>query len=328
MVKSFGIAVLLVCAAATAARAELRSPEATVSLGEVRSGVRRNERFRLVNDGSASVQILEVKTTCGCMKPRLSKETLAAGEAGELTLEINTLSAAAGLQSWRARVLYREAGATKELTLVVTGRVIREVTVEPTSLALIGERGSVGDITITDLRQQALAIRAVETTSPSLLARLDVPRHDVQGHSTHIIHLEIGDGFTEGRHEEALDIVTDDATYGTLRVPVVITKKLRQRVAAAPDSVKIRAAAGQPLPSRILLLRDSENEQVVIERIAADHPALQCKWASGPGNAATVRISMDRTGLATDRLQANVHIILSKPVSQTMVIPVTLTPDS
>ena len=60
----------------------------------------------------------------------------------------------------------------------------------------------------------------------------------------------------------------------------------------------------------------------------ADHSAVQCSWASGPGNAATIRIKIDRARLSGERLQTTIGITLSKPISQTITIPVTLTPDS
>ena len=53
------------------------------------------------------------------------------GEEDVVELVINTLSQAPGPQSWNVRLHYRSEGISKELTLQLRARLIREVLVEP-----------------------------------------------------------------------------------------------------------------------------------------------------------------------------------------------------
>src|SRR5262249_37754890 len=78
---------------------------------------------------------------------------------------------------------------------------------------------------------------------------------------------------------------------------------------------------GQPLPSRIVLIRDAENQPVIIEQISADEPAISCRWAAGPETMATVRIMVDRSRLRDGRTKGTLTVQTSPPVRQALTIP-------
>jgi hypothetical protein len=86
--------------------------------------------------------------------------------------------------------------------------------------------------------------------------------------------------------------------------------------------VTLQAPAGQAVPSRMVLIRDQNDEPVVVERVVADDPAIRCTWAQGSNNLAAVKISVDRTCVPGDGLDSAVHIHVSKPVPDTLHIPV------
>jgi hypothetical protein len=64
---------------------------------------------------------------------------------------------------------------------------------------------------------------------------------------------------------------------------------------------------------------------VVVERVAADDPAIQCTWAKGPGLRVTLRIRIDQTRLSSAVLRSNVQVHLSGPAPQDVTVPVTCT---
>src|SRR5262249_3144817 len=86
------------------ANAELYFPQPQVQAGEVRSGTSLARRFAFVNRGADAVTITELKAGCGCLTPRLGPGTVSLphtyrpSEGGEVLLEVNTLSQAAGPQ--------------------------------------------------------------------------------------------------------------------------------------------------------------------------------------------------------------------------------------
>ena len=118
-----------------------------------------------------------------------------------------------------------------------------------------------------------------------------------------------------------VQIFTNDPSYSELRVSVTIVKRARPRIVATPSELTLTAPPGQPVPSRIVLIRDSKDEPVIVERVVADDPAIICKWAQGPNNQATVKISVKESPGA-EPLKSAVHVHISKPVSEVLTIPV------
>src|SRR5438132_12894385 len=99
--------LLLVLMFAGAGRAQLHCDHPVVPLGDVRSGTAVTHRFPLVNRAADELVIVEVRSACGCLVPKLEKRRLRPGEETSLGLLVNTLTQAAGPQSWPVRVAFR-----------------------------------------------------------------------------------------------------------------------------------------------------------------------------------------------------------------------------
>jgi hypothetical protein len=327
-----GVAALLVLAVSgAAARADLRFAEPVVAAGEVRTGAALSHRFAFVNQASAPATITEVRTSCGCMKPRLEPDgtelphTCRPGEEGALRLEVNTLGLTPGNHTWRLTVCYEMGGRSYETQLQMTGWAVTEVTVQPSALTVFTDNTVRHEVLLTDVRPQPLTVSEVRTSAAQVKGRVTEQFQDGQGHWVRKIALEIGPDYPEGRHNEVLDIVTDDPVYRDLRVPLTVVKRGRQRLAAEPGAVTLFAPAGHEIPSRIVRVRDSEDQPVMIEQIVADDPAITCRWAQGPNNLATVRVIVDRARLKGGSLQSQIHVHISNPTHETLTIPVTCT---
>ncbi len=309
--------------AVSAARADLSFPSPTVDIGEVHSGAPLRQRFPFTNPGPGAVQITDLRASCGCVKPALEKRAYAPGDSGELTLEIRTLGQPAGAHSWRLQVAYRAGGDPREAELTVVGRLVTEVTVQPTALTISTEGTAVHEITLTDLRERPLSVTGVHTSSPHLTGEVRRTATDAAGHRAITVALSLGTGCPEGRHEETVVMLTDDPQYRELTMPVTVIKRAKAAVTASPAAVSLAAAPGQAVPSRIVLLRPAGAEAVAVERIEADHPAVVCTWAAGPDNCATLRVGIDRAKLPADGLHATIHVHISKPAPDTIAVPVT-----
>jgi len=118
-----------------------------------------------------------------------------------------------------------------------------------------------------------------------------------------------------------VDILTDDPDYRDLKVPVTVVKRGRHRLTASPEQVKLHAA------SCLVLLRDSDNEPVVIDGVESDDPALVCRWANGANRLATIRIGVRQEAVTAGEAHGLVRVHLSKPVRETLTIPVTRVPE-
>jgi hypothetical protein len=309
--------------AAPAARADLAFPSPSIDVGEVRSGAPLKQRFAFVNQGADAVEITDLRASCGCVKPALEKRSYAAGDSGELTLEVLTLSQPPGEHTWRLQIAYRAGGESRQAELTLVGRVVAEVTVQPASLVISTEGTASHEITLTDLRERPLSVTEVHTSSPHLMGEVRRTAADGVGHRAITVGLSLGAGCPAGRHEETVVMRTDDPQYPELTMPVTVVKRAKQAVTASPASVSLAAPAGGAVPSRIVLLRPSGGEAVAVERVEADHPAVVCTWASGPDHCATLRVTIDRAKLPADGLHATIHVHISKPAPATVDVPVT-----
>jgi hypothetical protein len=128
-----------------------------------------------------------------------------------------------------------------------------------------------------------------------------------------------------GRHEALLHLLTNDPAYPELQVPLTVIKRPRLQVRATPESVALTAVGAAPLPARVVLIGSADDRPVAVERVEADDPAVQCRWAPGPGPRATLKVQVDRARLAGPVLQTAVHVHLSQPTPQTLTVPVTCT---
>jgi hypothetical protein len=290
--------------------------------GEVRSGTPLTHRFAFVNQGPDAVEIVETRAGCGCLTPTVARRLYQPGDEGCVLLEVNTLSQAAGAHTWAVQVRWRHGTTDGDIGLQLAARVVSEVSVQPAAVMIRAETAVGYDVVLTDRRPRPLTVTAAHTSNPRLQANQVGKAVDDQGRHAYTIHLTVAADYPDGRHDEVLSIYTDDPAYRELRVMVTILKRSRQRLAATPREVTLTAPPGQPIPSRIVLIRDADNQAVFIGDIFCDDPAITCKWAPGPGTAATLRIHVDHRRLAGDGLRSAVHVRIGQPVQEILTIPI------
>jgi hypothetical protein len=315
-----GASAMLFCTGRACAGLEFA--HTTVSVGEVRCGAPLAHRFLFVNRGTTDVEIVDMKTACGCLTPTLSKKSLKPGEEASLLLEVNTLTQAAGPQDWWIKLLYRADERVEEVTLSITGKLVEEIRVEPPTLAIYADQAIEHALTVVDTRAQSLSVKAVSASSPNLRASIGTSAKNEKGEWTIPIQLSFNGTTLDGQHQETINIVTDDPSYPELHVRVLLIKEEHNKITVSPTLVSIRALEGRPLPSRILAIRTSGDEPVEVEGVTTDDPAIQCTWAPGPDNNATLKVTVDRQRFKGDHLFGKVQIKLRRPTMQTLTVPV------
>jgi hypothetical protein len=315
-------AALLLAASAATARGDLHFVQPDVDAGEVYSGKRLEHVFVFVNDGPAAVEIVDVHASCGCLRPKLPQRVYQPGELGSLRLEVNTLDQAEGPKTWQVHLRYRTAGTEAETGVQMTARIKAEITVRPAAVTVYADSAVGHGLALTDFRPHPLAVADVRTTSPYLQSHVTGTSQDEAGHRVYKIGLQVAAAMPEGRHDETVSIYTDDQEYAELRVPVIVVKRARNRVVARPAEVSLVAPAGQPVPSRIVLLEHAEHEAVIVAGVDTDNPAVTCRWAAGPGPLTTLRIVVDRSCVSGTELRATLRVHLAKPTPQDVVIPI------
>jgi hypothetical protein len=210
------------------------------------------------------------------------------------------------------------------MALQLKARLIAEISVQPAILIVFADKIGRHELVLTDSRAGAVKIREVRTSSAKLFPRVSEPTCDPRG-SHWKIQLAVAEDYPDGRHEETVDIYTNDPRYSDVRVPVTLIKHAQQRLTATPSEVELVAQAGQPFPSRIVLVRDELGQSVHIDEILSDDPAITCQWAPGPNVMATVRVRAGQSMAAGESLRSAIHLRIDRPTVEIVTIPVTCT---
>jgi hypothetical protein len=299
------------------ARAELRVAAAVVDLGAIRGGQKLAHRFELVNTGSQAVEILDLERGCGCLAPQLGQRQIAPGTQADLVLELRTLGQADGPHTWNLKVHYRLGGDTKTLALALRGVVKNEISVQPAILGLHISRKVQQEITLTDIRATPLHVVEAEARAPGV----QVMKIERDGKTTRILISADATQLAPGRHEGLLSITTNDADYGQLHVPIVVTKTAATSVRAAPEQIVLRLAPGAATASMVVRLRSQQDEAVRVAKIEPSDPALAATWAPGPDHDATLRVRVDGSQ-RPGSWQGHLEVHLAGPRTDVLMIPV------
>lgn len=300
------ITFLMLLIAPNVALAQLRFAQSAADLGELRGGLIYQHRFDFVNDSPNPIEITDVRLGCGCLAPAYDKRIYQPGEKGTLLMHVRTLGQPEGARTWQAHVQYRQGSKSQEVTLVVAAKIRNEVTIEPSILGMTVETTLKQELIITDQRGFPFKVTNVLASSPAIKVSTKP-----LGNITKVTLEVSGAALTRARQEETLNIYTDDPHYRHLQVPITLTKAERANVSASPARVEIIGAGSQ-----LVRLRASGDHVVRVDRIEADHPALKCTWAAGPGNDATLKIAVSSPVQMETVVRAHVGgAILTIPVS-------------
>jgi hypothetical protein len=318
---SFWVATGVAVSLCSEIRAQLVCAQPSVNVGEVKAGQALSHRFTLANRSGEAAQITATQPSCGCLTPRLGERRLSPGAIGVLLLEINTLTAPAGPNSWHVKIACTSGRETYELTLTILATVIAEITVEPAALVLQTRSTASAEVTLIDGRPHPLRVTDLRPSSPHLAASLATKQTGDDSANRTRIHVAVQPGFPDGRHDETLQIFTSDPQYPELRIPVTVLKQARSAIQATPGELVFPAGSG-PLPARVVLLRGSEDRPVEIARVESDDPSVTCTTAKGPGNLATLRVKVEHAKVPQGGLRTALHVHFADAALAPLSIPV------
>lgn len=297
-----------------------------VDLGEVRANRPLVHTFRLKNAGSTRVTITDVVGVCGCVRQSLGAKVLKPGEGTELTVGINLLTQPEGPNTWKLAVRYStgEPATAGAQVVQVAARVKKEVTVEPVALMLSAEKEITGALTVLDRRGKPLTVTGARLGLKDVRAEVK-PATESGGQRRQRIELTVTDACPVGQHADEVCLDTDDPDYKELRIPLRVIKKAPATgVQVIPGGATLRFAKDQTTASVLLRLRDADDREVVVEKAEADHPAVSCKWAAGPGVMTTLRVTVDLKEVRAAGVGV-VTVRLKGPAAETILVPVSWT---
>ncbi len=319
-------ALLLSAAIAIANPAEgpLHCPAPVAARGEVKGGPPLVQAFDLTHRGAeGTITITKVEAGCGCLRRSLTAGVLQPGETTRIALEINTLTQPDGPNRWQAIINYTHdvpgKGSHKgELLLAITANLSREVSVAPPQLGFSTTGEATQELTITDHRAKPLTVLRAAGSSPHLTAEIGQPGAGDNGTRVQKVRIKLAADAPPGHRDEALVLLTDDATYPEFRIPVRVLKRAADAVRVTPESVAVRLAAGQAEVSTLVQLRARDGKPVAIESATSENSAITVKWSPGPHRVAAIRVTVS----AEKPGEGVVRVRFAEPAGDEIVIPV------
>lgn len=304
----------------------LQCPAVVAAKGDVKAGPALAHTFELTHRGTAgTLTITKVEAGCGCLRQNLSTGVLQPGETAKLTIEVNTGTQPDGVNRWQIVVAYKvETPGTAvqmgEQLLQITATLSRDVTINPPQLGFSTAGVASQVLTVTDTRDKPLSVVKASASTTHLTVEIGVR----EAGKPQSITVKLGADAPTGHRDEAVILVTDDAAYPELRIPVRVLKRPAGAVAVTPDAVAVRFAAGQTEVSTLVQLRAADGKPITISGAESDLPGVTVKWSPGSGPVAVVRVTVGET-VASQAGSCKVRVKLSEPAGQEVVIPVSWT---
>jgi hypothetical protein len=303
------------------------SPAPVAAKGDVKAGPALVHAFDLANAGAGTVTITKVEAGCGCLRQALGANVLKPGEKTKLTLEVNTLTQPDGPNRWQAVVSYTvetpgTAAKSGEVLLQITATLSRDINVNPPQLGFSTTGEASQTLVVTDKRVKPLTVLKAATSTPHLSVEV-APVAKAASGRTQSVTVKLAANAPTGHRDEVVVLYTDDAECPELRVPVRVLKRAAGGVAANPEAVDIRLAAGQTEGSALVQLRSPDGKAVSVSGAESDLPGVQVKCSTGSGPVATVRITVPEA-VAAKPGRCMVRVRLSEPGGE-VAIPVSWT---
>lgn len=212
-----------------------------VSLGEVGPYPAVEAHYTFVNRGNAPITIDRIQPSCGCVSCKLhdDRRTFAPGEAGRLTVRLQTANEQPGDHHYTVEVQSTGKQYAQELLTFRVTLPDRKISVEPREVFFYQLHGQADERTIQliDYRgsEGTLAVIGAKATSDQVAVEVQPRSRDAQGHFRIPIKLKVPAHVRPGREIAHVWIATTDPAFPRIAVPVLIEGRAPIQGAAATD---------------------------------------------------------------------------------------------
>lgn len=283
MLRSTVLAITMLMAAASAAPVDVPAKEwaqkmfavANHDFGHVARGAKAEFAFELQNQYEEDVHIADVRTSCGCTTPTITKPTLKTWEKGAIVATLNTRSFVGQRNSTLTVVIDKPFYA--EVHLMIAGNIHSDVDFQPGAVAFGDVEqggGSEQSVTVTCRGRPNWQISDVRSANSHLEVELSDPQRQ-PGQTSYKMLVRLKPDAPAGTLQDQLTIVTNDQRLPTVSVP--IEGRVMPPLTISPSPLLFGTlTAGQTATKQLVV---AGKQPFKILGIAADGEALQFKAA-------------------------------------------------
>lgn len=221
-----GVLAIIVAVAGFAAAPDASGKEwaqkmfATTShdFGHVARGSKTEFAFEIQNSYEEDVHIADVRTSCGCTTPTITKPTLKTWEKGAIVATLNTKSFLGHRTSTLTVVIDKPFYA--EVNLNIAGYIHSDVDFQPGSVAFGDvDQGAASqkEVTVTYFGRQTWQITDVRSANPHLEVELSDAKKTGNGVAYKML-VRLKDDAPAGAIHDTLTLVTNDQRLPTVSI--------------------------------------------------------------------------------------------------------------
>jgi hypothetical protein len=281
MLRNTAVAIALVLASTAAAHAREWAQKmfsaTTHDFGHVARGAKAEFAFELQNLYEEDVHIADVRTSCGCTTPTITRPTLKTWEKGAIVATLNTRSFVGQRNSTLTVVIDRPYYA--EVHLTISGYIYSDVDFQP-GVAALGDvaQGSAAEqvVMVTYRGYANWQIADVRSANTHLEVELGDPIRQ-PGVISYRMLVRLKPDAPAGVIQDQLTLITNDQRMPAVVLPV--EGRVVPPLAVSPSPLLIgNLAAGQSIVKQLVV---TGKQPFKILSIAADCEAVQ---VAAPGD--------------------------------------------
>jgi hypothetical protein len=265
------------------------------NFGNVARGSDTSFRFAAKNIYKQEIQLVSVRSSCGCTAPTIEKKVLKTGDIGYVTAVFNTRTFT-GLHgaTLTVEVRWNDKGVMRrgETQLRVNGNIRGDVVFKPGAVKFDKiDQGKVSEqvVQVTYDGRSSWKIVDVRGVSDALEVELTQARRNA-GRVSYNLLVRLKDTAAAGYFNDQLVLVTNDEQYP--RIPMHITGRVVPEISVAPESILLGEVPQGSQVSKKVLVRGKKPFRITSMQSEADD-LFQFKISAEPKERHIVEVIFD-----------------------------------
>lgn len=245
-------------------------PRAVVDEPDFNFGPQHNNQsidhtFVVRNEGDRTLEITNIRSSCGCTVGNITARSIEPGETSEITASYNLR----GRQGRQRSTLTLETNDPNQrsLRLTMSGEAIRELQVRPQNVIfgqLMAGQKAEREVEIIGMASQPFEIQQASVST----AGVEVERIEELTPYHYRIGLSVTMEGRPGHHQGSLQLQTSHSSFPLLTIPV--TAELVGALAVAPEAITLMGDNANAVTRYVVVRPGAINEFEILEVIPPD----------------------------------------------------------
>ena len=283
------------------------------NFGEMDSSKDVEHTFVLKNDGDLSLEIKQVRPSCGCTVANISQNTIPPGGQAEVTTRLSLR----GRQGAQHKTISVESNDPKQPTFVLTleGTAVEEIRVQPNQLffgRITTDSAVTGTVEITIQSTNTVKITRTSSNTSNLTATTE---SSPDGRSIRVL-IGTQPPLERGTLRGNVHIETDHPKYPSM--DIAVSAFVVGDITFAPEELPVVESAGQPA-SRFVLVRSETGRKFQIAKVEV--PISSITYKIQPVDGGGYQVELSNIPATRDVEGKTVRIQTDLPGAADIVIP-------